>query len=255
MLAAVSPPVHAIEIIAHRGASHDAPENTLASIHLGWAQNADGVEVDIHLSQDGHIVVLHDAATKRTAGIDKPASEQTLAALKRLGVGSWKDARFASEKVPPLDEAIATLPVAPTRRLVIEMKCGSEVLPALKNSLAKAGKPASQFLIIGFNAETMRVAKAALPQYEMYWLSDFKQDTVTQDWTPTIDALIRDARAMGIEGLNLRSKAPLDALAIAKIKTVGLRCYAWTVDSPADAKRLVAAGIDGLTTNRPLWLC
>ena len=63
-----------MEILAHRGASHDAPENTLASFRLGWAQHADANELDIRLTRDGQIVVFHDATTRRIAGVDRPAS-------------------------------------------------------------------------------------------------------------------------------------------------------------------------------------
>ena len=65
-------------VIAHRGASYDAPENTIASVRLGWEQNADAVEIDVYLSRDGHIVVMHDKTTKRTGGVDRPVARQTL---------------------------------------------------------------------------------------------------------------------------------------------------------------------------------
>ena len=62
---------HAVEIIGHRGASHDAPENTLSSFKLGYKQGADADELDTYLSKDGQAVVMHDATTKRTGGVDK----------------------------------------------------------------------------------------------------------------------------------------------------------------------------------------
>ena len=71
-------PLVAVEIIAHRGASHDAPENTLAAFKLGWEQRADADELDIHLTKDGQIVVIHDADTKRTTGVSKAVSQSTL---------------------------------------------------------------------------------------------------------------------------------------------------------------------------------
>ena len=74
-----------VEIIAHRGASHDAPENTLESVKLGWVQGADAVEVDVYLSKDGHIVVHHDSDTKKLAGVDRKVVDQTLAELRQLG--------------------------------------------------------------------------------------------------------------------------------------------------------------------------
>ena len=90
---------HAVEIIAHRGASYDAPENTVAAFKLGWKQNADAVELDIWLSKDGKIVCLHDDNTKRTAGVDKAVADQTLAELRMLDAGSLKGTKWKGEKL------------------------------------------------------------------------------------------------------------------------------------------------------------
>src|SRR5262245_24153707 len=99
-----------LEIIAHRGASHDAPENTVASFQEAWRQKADSAELDIQLTKDGRIVVLHDSTTKRTTGTDLKVSEQTLAELRKLDAGSWKGEKFKGEKLPTLAEMLATAP-------------------------------------------------------------------------------------------------------------------------------------------------
>src|SRR5687768_11164412 len=77
----------ATEIIAHRGASADAPENTITALKLGYEQGADAGELDIHVTKDGHLAVVHDADTKRVAGVDRKVADQTLAELRRLDVG------------------------------------------------------------------------------------------------------------------------------------------------------------------------
>src|SRR3954454_13113161 len=102
---------HVVEIIGHRGAASDAPENTLASFRLAWEQQADAIECDVRLSKDVHIVAIHDAETKRTAGVDVAVVDQTLAELRRLDVGRWKDERFAGEPIPTLAEILTTVPV------------------------------------------------------------------------------------------------------------------------------------------------
>ena len=76
-------------LIAHRGGSREAPENTLAAFHQAWQQGADGIEADFRLTRDGRVVCLHDAGTGRTAGIDIAVAEATFAELRRLDVGSW----------------------------------------------------------------------------------------------------------------------------------------------------------------------
>ena len=83
-----------VEIIAHRGASYDAPENTLESVRLGWEQKADAVEVDVFLSKDGEVVLHHDATTKKIAGVDRKLADQTFAELRQLDVGVWKGPRW-----------------------------------------------------------------------------------------------------------------------------------------------------------------
>src|SRR5438445_6957075 len=113
-----------MEIIAHRGASYDAPENTLASVKLAWEQKADAVEIDVHLSKDGSIVVIHDANTSKVAGVRKRVSDQTLAELKGLDVGRWKGPKWASERIATLDEVLATVPER--KRLFIEIKCEAD---------------------------------------------------------------------------------------------------------------------------------
>ena len=110
-----------VEIVGHRGASHDAPENTLAAIRLAWEQGADAAEFDVYLSKDGKIVVIHDKDTKRVAGVDRPVVGQTLDELRRLDVGKWKAPKFAGEKLPTLNEMLATVPAG--KRVFIEVKC------------------------------------------------------------------------------------------------------------------------------------
>jgi glycerophosphoryl diester phosphodiesterase len=250
--AILAAPAKATDIIAHRGASYDAPENTLTSVKLGYEQKADAVEIDIYLSKDGQIVLLHDNNTKRITGVDKKVVDQTLEELRQQDAGRWKGAQFTGEKLPTLDEVIAAVPTG--KRLVIEVKCGPEVIPALKRSLAKSGLPDSQFLIIAFSQPTLKEIKKALPRIEMYWLSSFRKEPETGIVSPTVDDLILKAKDAGVEGVNLAYRGPIDTAFVQKIKAAGLKCYAWTVDSPEDARRLIAAGIDGITTNRPAWL-
>lgn len=217
----------AVEIVAHRGASHDAPENSLEAFRLGWAQ-ADANELDVHLSRDGRLVVIHDASTKRTTGVDKPVVEQSFEELKAQGV-------------PALEEVVDTVPEK--KRLFIEIKCGPEALEPLRKMLA--GRPPERFAIIGFNLGTMTQAKKLLPTIPVFWLSGHKEEI-------RIDDLISKAKAAGLDGLDLNHKFPADV--VKKIHDAGLKAVVWTVNDPEIAKRWAAAGVDGITTDRPAWL-
>ena len=248
MLATV--PLFAVEIIAHRGASHDAPENTVAALKLGWEQKADADELDIWLSKDGRIVVFHDKDTKRIGGVDRLVAEQTFDELRALDAGAWKGAPWKGEKIPTLDEALATLPEG--KQMFIEIKCGSEVLPELERVLRASGKPLTQLTIIGFGYETMKDAKARFPQMRVYWLVATEKES--RGRVPTIEEMVAKAKAAGVDGLNLSYKFPIDAPFVARIREAGLKFYVWTVDDAQIARKIARLGVDGITTNRPAWL-
>jgi len=238
------------EIIAHRGASHDAPENTLASIRLGWQQNADAVEIDVQFSRDGHIVVIHDDNTRKTAGVRRKVSAQTLAQLRALDVGRWKHAKWARERIPTLAGAFATIPDG--KRLFVEIKCGAECIPKFVQDFRASGREAGQVVPIGFSLETMRQLKQALPELEICWIVAFRR--TLRGWSPKAEKLIERATEAGLDGLDVGGRGPVDAAFARKVHDAGLKLYIWTVDSVSKAKRLIAAGVDGITTNKPGWL-
>ena len=104
-------------ITGHRGASFVAPENTLSAFRTAWEIGCDAVEGDFRLTRDGIIVCIHDSNTQRTTGIDKEISEVSFSSLQKLDFGVWKDARFAGEACPTIDEVLATVP--PHRHIFI----------------------------------------------------------------------------------------------------------------------------------------
>lgn len=232
-----------IEIVAHRGASGEAPENTLASFRLGFEQ-ADACELDIHLSKDGQVVVIHDANTKRTAAVDRPVAQQTLAELRTLDAGK-------GEKIPLLSEVLALIPEG--KRLFIEIKCGPEVIPALVAALDEAKKKPEQTALIAFNLETLRQAKLKLPKLQAYWLVGSKADAKTGK-PPEVESMVQKAKEAGLDGLDVDGKLPVDAAFVGKVHAAGLKLYTWTVNDPEVAKREAAAGVDGITTDQPLKL-
>jgi glycerophosphoryl diester phosphodiesterase len=241
----------AVEIIGHRGASYDAPENTLASFKLGYQQKADADELDIYLTKDGKIIVIHDGNTARTTGVSNKVATQTFDDLRRLDAGQfgkWKGKGF-SEKLPSLDEVLALIPEG--RRLFIEIKCGPEVLPELGRVVQRAGRKPEQTVLIGFGYDTMKQAKAAFPKLQVLWLVGAEKKTKKY---PPVDELIQQAKAANLDGLDLESGFPIDSGFAQKVHSAGLKLYTWTVDDPEVARKEAVAGVDGITTNRPGWL-
>ncbi|MBA3315417.1 MAG: glycerophosphodiester phosphodiesterase [Planctomycetota bacterium] len=245
-------PVSAVEIIAHRGASYDAPENTLSSVKLAWEQNTDSVEIDVYLSKDGRIVLFHDKETDRIGGRKKKIIDQTYEELQQLDVGAWKDLKYAGEKMPTLEEILPTIPDG--KRLYVEIKHDASILRELKKSFAKAGVDGEKITIIAFDCDVIVGTKKLMPSIPAYWLSSIKQDKQTGEWGPPREELIAKAKAAGVEGLDLQAQPVIDADYVKAVKDAGLEFYVWTVNDPAEAKRLVEAGVDGITTDRPGWM-
>ncbi len=243
-----------IEIVAHRGASHDAPENTLAAINLAWQRGADAVEIDVYLSADGQIVTSHDATTKRTAGVDRKVVDQTLEELKALDVGRWKDPRFAGERIPTLEEILKTVPDG--RRMFIEVKCGPEIVGELRRVCLQSGKSPWQTTVISFNLDVIRAVKKNMPGVPAYWVMSVtpRQPNPKEPKHVPLEERIRAAKEAYADGLDVNCKSPVDAEYVATVRRAGLELHAWTVDDAGRAKELARVGIDSITTNRPGWL-
>jgi len=236
-------------IIGHRGASREAPENTLASFRLAFEQGADGIEADFRLTRDGAIVCLHDDGTARTAGTDLRVEEATLSELRRLEVGLWKGAVWAGERIPTLKEVLAALPAG--KKLFIELKSGPEILPPLEADLADSGVSAAQVMFLAFDAQLIRTVKERLPGYRACWLTEYRWRGA---WHPSqrevLDALAR-CRADGVASSDRAILAPP---LVRELRERGLELHVWTVDAASAARRLCDLRVDSIMTNRPGWL-
>ncbi len=237
-----SPFIHSqVSIIAHRGASYLAPENTIASAKLAWKHGADAVECDIWLSKDNKIIVSHDGNTKRTTGQDHKISETNSGVLRKLDAGSFKDPEYKGQKLPFLYELIKTVPAG--KEIVIEIKCGTEVLPFLKETVSRySGK--RKFTFICFDLPAITAARKVFPQYPCYWLCD-KPALLEENFQKVKEA--------GLQGLSLNYRLITSDI-IDRAAEMNMEVYSWTVNDPHEAKRLMSLGVRGITTDRPEWL-
>lgn len=256
-LSIVTSSLFAVDIVAHRGASHDAPENTLAAEKLAWQQGTDAVETDIQLTRDGRIIVCHDKTTKRTTGREGTIAAMTFAELRALDAGAWKDPRFAGEKLPTLDEQITLIPAG--KRMLVEIKVGPEIVPEVQRCLQRTGASEKNITFISFNYDALQAVRQTLPRYETLYLVGYKApDPKAKDSKakkqPTIDEVIAQAKAAKLTGLDLQHTWPLTPADVKKIKAAGLQLHVWTVDDVAIARRWIGLGVASITTNRPAWL-
>lgn len=237
-----------MELIAHRGESHDAPENTLAAFRLAWERGIRTVELDLRLTRDGHLVICHDADTKRTTGTPGLIAEQTLAELRGLDAGRWKGEQWAGERLPTMDEVLDILPAH--GRLWIEIKAGPATVPPLVDLLQTRGVGPERFAVISFHDEDLCEAKRLMPDAAVYLISSFKKGSSRGEWHPSVHELVDRAKAVNARGINTFWIGPVTPKNVRLVHEDGLEFGVWTVDQALYARRLLKAGVDTITSNR-----
>ncbi|MBW4829126.1 MAG: glycerophosphodiester phosphodiesterase [Clostridiaceae bacterium] len=153
-------------ILAHRGASHYAPENTFASYEMAVDMNADGIEIDVHKSKDGHLIVCHDEKVDRTTNGTGYIKDLTLEEIKSLDAGSWFDKKFSKEKIPVLEE-VFELVKNKNIFLNIELKNGPIFYSNIEEDvveLIKDYRLENQVLISSFNHYSLLKIKKLEPR-------------------------------------------------------------------------------------------
>ncbi len=223
-------------VVAHRGASSLAPENTLASVRKAMELGADHCEIDVQLSKDGEVVLLHDSRLKRTAGISGALSEYTLDELREFEVGSWFGPDFEGEPIPTLFEVIRA--VKGKILLNIEIKVSGEdsnIASKVVDIIHSEGIR-NNCLVTSFDRLTVETIKELDPLISTGFIFNQKYppDVFEGNW----DALSCNYRVV-------------NANFVAKAREFKKKVYVWTVDDEVEMKRLIDLNVDGIITNRP----
>jgi glycerophosphoryl diester phosphodiesterase len=227
--------------IAHRGAGKLAPENTLAAFRLGAAHGYRAFECDVKLSADGVPFLLHDSTLQRTTNGRGPAAALDWSELSRLDAGGWHGRAYAGEPIPSFD-AIARYCLRNAFMLDIEIKpspgrereTGAAVARAAAALWAGAPLPP---LLTSFDASALEAAKDSALQLPRGLLLD----SLRKGW-------LDEALALGCVAV-VTNYSVLDAAVLAQLHDAGLRGLVYTVNDPAEARRLDALGIDGIVTD------
>jgi glycerophosphoryl diester phosphodiesterase len=239
-----------LKIIAHRGASARTPENTLAAVRVAAELGADGVEVDVRLTRDNQLAVLHDTDTRRVAPNQAvfTAKRRRLSELQSLDVGSWKDPKFSRERVPALGEVLAAL--GPQQEIFIELKSREydEILAKLDRLLTPqtpAGFPAARVVLMSFDGNLMRKFKKARPSWRVLLLLNHKPAK------QAFDRLVSSIRAKHINGIGQNRTWALAKDEYEALREAGAILSVWTVDDPRETEKWRGFGFDYLTSNVP----
>jgi glycerophosphoryl diester phosphodiesterase len=222
---------------AHRGASARSPENTLAAFRAALAAGADSVEFDVRLSVDGVPVVIHDESVDRTTDGTGAVCELSLAELRSLDAGSWKDPGFAGERIPTLDEALELLGAAP--RINIELKPGPEVLADLAVEAIERRLLHLRVMVSSFHLPHLHRVKGRLPGV---WTHLFLEEPLPEGFWEDQGRLV-NSLGLPREGVSETT--------VAGINKRGRAVWVFTVDDPDEALELAAAGVQAITTNDP----
>jgi glycerophosphoryl diester phosphodiesterase len=218
-----------IIVTGHRGAAGLEPENTLRSFRCALDLGVDRVETDVHLTQDGHLVCIHDATVDRTTDGTGAVRDMTLETLRQLDAGK-------GERIPTLEEAIQT--VRGRAVLQIELK-GEGTVPPTLSALESAGVTPEEVLLTGFSTAHLEEVRARRPDLPVSHLFG----------DPPPDAVER-AQSVGARSLAINQKH-ITPEWVDAAHNAGLEIRAWNPDTREDMKRMLVLGVDGMGSNRP----
>ena len=222
--------------IAHRGASSYAPENTFAAFDLAIEMGARHLELDVHFSSDGHLVVIHDDTVDRTTDGSGPVTSRSLAALTALDAGAWFDPRFKGERIPTLGAVLERYWGA---HLHVELKGHSASLAQRAVDMIRSSGIATNVTITSFQKAKLEETRAYAPELPTGWLVG-----------EVSDAVVAQARALGLTQLCPRAGAVTPEL-VSRLHAEGLVVRAWGVATEDLMRQVVTAGADGMTVNFP----
>ena len=230
-------------VIAHRGASGEAPENTMAAFELAHAQGADMIELDVMPAADGTLVVFHDDTTRRWNGRPDLVSSLT-----------WDDLRGLSirgEPVPAFEE-VCRWAVQVRMPLNVELKVSVPGIEARVVELIRRFDLSERVIVSCFSAEPLLAMRALAPELPRGLLMDARP--------PRAEAPLREAvstwwlRHVGAQAWHPAAKFPRLGRLVPAVRRHRYQVNVWTVDDPAAMRELIALGVDGIITNYPARL-
>jgi len=234
-------------VIAHRGSSAYAPENTLAAFTLAAEQEADAVELDVDLTRDGHVIVMHDATIDRTTDGRGRVTDLTLDEIRRVDAGAWKDAAFNGERVPLLGEVFET--VGQQMLIDVEIK-GMSVrgngIEAKVAALIDQHDLIDRVIISSFNPFALRRVKHIDPRLACGLIC-----------APEAPIFLRDAwLAPLIPGLNARHPhhSQVNKVMVDQFHAQDLAVNVWTVNQAGIARAMARVEVDGLIGDDPVLI-
>ena len=231
------------EVQAHRGASAIAPENTIAAFRAAAEAGAKWVELDVALSADGTLVVIHDDSVDRTSSGKGSLGELTGTEIGALDAGAWFDPRFAGERIPTLGETIAALgELGLSANVEIKQhkhhKSLDQLVRAVQADISKRAA-STQIMISSFDPEALKAMHALEPELEMAML----WGRPPEDWAEQLAAIPATTIHMHFKALSIGL--------LEETTKRGIKVRAWTCNDPVQLVSFWGAGLSGVITDNP----
>ncbi len=235
-------------VVAHRGASAYAPENTLAAYREAMARGAVAAETDVHVAATGEVVVSHDENTLRTTGVNRVIADTPWDELRALDAGRWFGEAFAGERLPELPELLAL--IKGRMILCLELKAGVGLVERSVAAIDAAGQR-PEIVIFSFDAAMVAEARQRMPDVPaVHLLVPLAPDLPSGERAPYAPGDIEPARASGATAVGFSFKY-LSPEVVEAAHALGFPVFAWTVNDEADAVRVRDLGVDVIISNRP----
>ena len=222
-------------VIAHRGASAEKPENTLAAFRRALALKVDGIELDVHVTRDGVPVVFHDPGLFRLTGVRGRIAARNWAELEALRV-------LGSEPMPRLAEVLR---LTRGRAVVqIELKAGIPVAPVIR--AIRTARATRWVILASFDPGLLLTARRLAPRVPRMPITEGRETPV---------ALLRQLATLGADGLSVNHHAIRTSAWLRHFQSRGYTVWCWTVNDPGRMSQLAAWGVDAILSDNPALLC
>lgn len=228
-------------MIAHRGVSAYAPENTLPAFTLAWALDLPAIELDIQVNRDGKVLVNHDETTKRICKTQVTIADTDWAELEKLDVGSHKGAQFANTHLSLLKDVLQAMPTGKT--VQIEIKPEIRDMAPVIDAMGQLRRDIN-IMIISFDRDKLNQVAPLFPDYPYYWIMETKEMGALED-------IIAYATSHHYAGIDVEDSSVTGQAFVDKVHQAGLKLCVWTVDDKQKAEALRGWGVDMIASNRP----
>ena len=230
-------------VIAHRGASSKAPENTFAAYDLAWKLNSDAIEIDIRKTRDSFFVCSHDNNLNRVSSCKKSLSSMSLSELADVDIGSWKSLKYKNERMPLFSKVLSKIPDG--KRVFIEIKGAIEEIDELIDIVKKSRLKTRNCHFLSYIPANIKKIKTDFPSFKA------TLNTIPAFYNYEINKINKIIKSSMSDGISLHIDSSESIKLVKKLKKEEKFILCWTVNDSSFMKKLIKSQVDGIITDYP----